>query len=344
MDCGDVTMMWALHGIPLVLQVALPLALLGWQAFHPEPSICRWLINTGVVILYLSAVAVAGLWLLVPWYTGIGFILTAAALGLWQVPTVRRLPWRGERPSWASIGARMAVAATAILALAVAAAGRQLPPGDVVDLEFPLRDGTYYVTGGGSTELVNPHVMTLASDRFRAYRGQSYGVDLVKLGALGSRATGFLPAEPVRYAVYGDAVYAPCSGVTVDAKDGFPDMPPPEPDRSQMAGNHVLLECSGVHVLLAHLQRGSVRLRVHQQVRVGTLIGVVGNSGNSNEPHLHIHAQRPATNAAERLSGEPLPVRFNGRFLVRNDRVRSVVRSAIRGEAGSGYARGSRQP
>ena len=35
------------------------------------------------------------------------------------------------------------------------------------------------------------------------------------------------------------------------------------------------------------------------------MIGLVGNSGNSNEPHLHVHAQRPAAAGHEPLSGDP---------------------------------------
>ena len=53
---------------------------------------------------------------------------------------------------------------------------------------------------------------------------------------------------------------------------------------------------------------------------VGDWVGAVGNSGNTDEPHLHIHAQQPAT-TREPMSGNPLPVSFSGRVLVRNDRV-----------------------
>ena len=53
----------------------------------------------------------------------------------------------------------------------------------------------------------------------------------------------------------------------------------------------------------------------------GAVIGLVGNSGNSHEPHLHVHAQRPAAAGEEPFSGDPLPMRFDGRYLVRNDRV-----------------------
>jgi hypothetical protein len=233
------------------------------------------------------------------------------------------LPWRAARPSWLSIVGRTSLALFTGAVLAIAAAGRQPPAGTVVDLEFPLRDGVYYVANGGSAELLNSHLMTLTADRFRAFRGQSYGVDVLKLGPFGLRAAGLLPRDPARYAIHGDRVFAACSGVVVRTEDGAPDMPPPQPDRTRMPGNHVLLDCDGVHVLLAHLKPGSVRVKKDQRVTTDTVVGLAGNSGNSNEPHLHIHAQRPATAAHEQLSGDPLPIRFEGQYLVRNDRVAS---------------------
>jgi hypothetical protein len=317
--------MLSIHGVPIALQFVLPVALLGWQAFGRDRSAAGWLVKSGVVLLYLTAVAVAGLWVLLPWQTPIVLIFILLAIALWQVRSVRRLPWQTHRPSRISSAARMALAALAVVVLAAAADARRLPPGPVVDLAFPLRGGTYYVAAGGGAELLNPHLMTLTADRFRAYRGQSYGVDLIKLGALGTRASGVLPSDPARYAIYGEAVYAPCSGVVVQTEDGFRDMPPPQPDRSHMAGNYVLLDCRGVHVLLGHLRPGSVRVRADHPVAIGTVVGLVGNSGNSNEPHLHVHAQRPAIAGHEPLSGDPLPVRFDGQFLVRNDQVRSQV-------------------
>ena len=52
----------------------------------------------------------------------------------------------------------------------------------------------------------------------------------------------------------------------------------------------------------------------------GDCLGAVGNSGNTGEPHLHVHAQRPGRAGAP-LSGDPLPVLFAGRFPVRGDRI-----------------------
>lgn len=50
----------------------------------------------------------------------------------------------------------------------------------------------------------------------------------------------------------------------------------------------------------------------------GQEIGEVGNSGASDEPHLHIHAQRPGTSGAP-ISGEWIPMSIDGRFLVRGN-------------------------
>lgn len=168
--------------------------------------------------------------------------------------------------------------------------------------------------------------MTL-EPRFHAFRGQSYGIDLVKLGPFGLRAAGALPAALDRYAIYGEPVYSPCDGTVVTAFDGAPDMTPPQPDRAHMAGNHALIDCAGVHVLVAHFRPGTVRVRAGEQIGTTTLVGLVGNSGNSNEPHLHVHAQRPAADISEPLSGDPLPVRFDARFIARNDRVVAAARS-----------------
>lgn len=48
----------------------------------------------------------------------------------------------------------------------------------------------------------------------------------------------------------------------------------------------------------------------HREVKQ---VGAVGNSGNTTEPHLHIHAEKDE---------EGIPIRFDGRFLVRNNLVR----------------------
>jgi murein DD-endopeptidase MepM/ murein hydrolase activator NlpD len=102
--------------------------------------------------------------------------------------------------------------------------------------------------------------------------------------------------------------------------DGLPDMQVPDVDSDHLAGNHVLLRCAQADVLLGHLQPASLRVRAGAMVAVGDWLGSVGNSGNTGEPHLHIHAQGRGTSDAP-LGGEPHPLLFNGRVPVRGDRI-----------------------
>jgi murein DD-endopeptidase MepM/ murein hydrolase activator NlpD len=131
-----------------------------------------------------------------------------------------------------------------------------------------------------------------------------------------------LPADLTRYTIFGDSIFSPCTGQVVATVDGVHEMTPPRMDRAHMAGNHVLIKCRDVWILLGHMKRGSVAVGREQQVATGDLLGRVGNTGNTNEPHLHIHAQTPGT-ASEPLSGNPLPIVFDGRFVVRNDLIRA---------------------
>jgi hypothetical protein len=311
--------------LPIVTQVLAPLALLAWQAFGRETTRAAWVLKTTSIAAYLIAIVLAGLWLVAPWPLSIVYLLIFFALIL---STAQRIPrttrWPGRFPQWIGLALRGAFAIASIGLLLYAMNGREPPSEEVVDLDFPLRNGAYMVVAGGSNELLSPHVQTLTGERLRDYRGQSYGIDIVEVNALGMRARGIAPRDPREYIIFGESVYAPCSGTVLRAENGFDDMPPLQPDRDHLAGNHVFLDCSGRRVLLAHLQKGTVRVHPGDRLATGTLLGQAGNSGNTGEPHLHVHAQRPSKGAAF-LSGDPLPIRFDKRFLARNDWVRRDV-------------------
>jgi murein DD-endopeptidase MepM/ murein hydrolase activator NlpD len=72
-----------------------------------------------------------------------------------------------------------------------------------------------------------------------------------------------------------------------------------------------------VDVLLAHLRQNSLTVAPGQVIAAGDLLGRVGNSGNTSEPHLHVHAIR--TGSGDMRDGEPVPFTFANRFLIRND-------------------------
>jgi murein DD-endopeptidase MepM/ murein hydrolase activator NlpD len=61
-------------------------------------------------------------------------------------------------------------------------------------------------------------------------------------------------------------------------------------------GNVVIIDHgNGDYSVSAHLKPGSITVKVGQKVAAGTVIGLVGSSGNSTEPHLHFQVcDRPS--------------------------------------------------
>lgn len=116
---------------------------------------------------------------------------------------------------------------------------------------------------------------------------------------------------------FGVPVVAPVSGVVRIAHDGEPDraVTPGRHEANYTAplGNHVAiaLDGGGAYVLVAHLKQGSVVVREGEHVSEGTPIGACGNSGNTSEPHVHIHAQRQDPLGRPLNFSEGLPLFFH---------------------------------
>jgi len=112
------------------------------------------------------------------------------------------------------------------------------------------------------------------------------------------------PISVTNTLAWSQPIFAPLDGVVAESHDGSPDRerinmiydlirllvsrPRPGSPFSAYGGNYVLLKCDGVHVLLAHLRCGSIRVKSTDIVRAGVQIGEVGNSGLSLQPHLHL--------------------------------------------------------
>lgn len=144
------------------------------------------------------------------------------------------------------------------------------------DLPF---HGEWWVAWGGRTLGENQHA---------SVRAQRFAQDLcmVKEGRTHSGDGKAL----TDYYCYGQPVLAPGAGVVVTAVDSFPDQAVGTKDPAHAAGNHVVIDHGHQEFsLLAHLQPRSVRVRVGQHVKTGEVVGLTGNSGNTSEPHLHVH-------------------------------------------------------
>jgi murein DD-endopeptidase MepM/ murein hydrolase activator NlpD len=177
-----------------------------------------------------------------------------------------------------------------------------------IDFRLPL-DGPVTVAWGGADARVNHHVINPE---------ERWGYDLlVTVGGLTHRGSTMALTD---YHVYDRPVHAPAAGRVVDVHDGDPDAPPARADRVRQGGNRVVLEvATGQYLFILHLRAGTIRVAPGDDVREGEIVGHVGNSGNSSEPHVHVHLQ----DTREPGRGEGIPLYFSHYVLLdRGQRIR----------------------
>jgi len=305
---------WAIVASAFIAHWLLPLSLLLRLWVERTTHMGSWLATIFFLGSYLVFLHVAGAW---SWFgfrfrTILPLVFVATAAGTWPgwYAAVNASPAGDSLPflQWGLGGV--------FLWLALRAWQGRRAPEFILALGFPLRGGTFVVGQGGASAVINHHY---------PHRSQRYALDILALGAGGTRARGLLPRAPKRYAVWGAEIVSPCDGTVVSAANDSTDWSPPERDPGNPPGNHVAIATENAVVYLAHMMKGSVRVRVGEQVQTGQLLGLVGNSGNTTEPHLHIHAE--SGRYSGRMSGGAgVPIRLGGRFLVRNDRVTAHVR------------------
>ena len=87
-------------------------------------------------------------------------------------------------------------------------------------------------------------------------------------------------------------------------------------DGKNPAGNHIVIEIAqGQYILLAHLRHKSIKVQEGQSVTCGQPLGLVGNSGNTSMPHLHMQIQTTPDIYSE--ENRTMPMRFVGSTRVR---------------------------
>ncbi|HEY2545108.1 MAG TPA: M23 family metallopeptidase [Candidatus Acidoferrum sp.] len=176
-----------------------------------------------------------------------------------------------------------------------------------VAITSPLR-GDHWLAGNGPSN-ASGHRRALVPIDGHAAIGQRFAIDWVKLRDDGKTFQGD-EKDNKNYLAYGNDALAVADGIVTETKDGIPENIPGANSRAvpitleTVGGNHVIIDIGGGHfAFYAHLQPGSLRVKLGDKVRRGQVVGLVGNSGNSTEPHLHFHIE----NGNSPLGAEGLP-------------------------------------
>ncbi|MBV8940242.1 MAG: M23 family metallopeptidase [Solirubrobacterales bacterium] len=140
---------------------------------------------------------------------------------------------------------------------------------------------------------------------------ERFAIDFVQVNPQGLLFSGPKTALS-SYPFFGADVLSATSGTVVGVVDNLPETTPGALPKgitaAQAGGDHVVVAVGGGrYAFYAHLQPGSIVVAPGQRVRVGQKLGLLGNSGNSDAPHLHFHIM----DGPSPLNSNGLPFRFS---------------------------------
>ena len=172
------------------------------------------------------------------------------------------------------------------------------------DLHFPLRGAWWAIQAADWSDRHKQEVFS-----------QTYALDFVKLGSDNNFFQGSGMALTDHYS-WEQPVYATAGGKVAYVCFDMPDLQPGAPpnprmfrdDPRRLLGNAVAIShANGEFSYFACLQQASIQVNEGEMIRRGTLIGRVGNSGNSPGPHLHFHLME----GPNPFIDQGLPVKFS---------------------------------
>jgi murein DD-endopeptidase MepM/ murein hydrolase activator NlpD len=151
-----------------------------------------------------------------------------------------------------------------------------VPEKNSTALSLPF-NGEWAVMWGGDTKELNPH---------HDIRSQRLALDFNSLMGFG-KSHDSAGRRNEDYFAFGKEILAPAPGRVVESIDGVHDNVPFFPNQYSALGNCVIIRHSpNEFSVLAHLKKGSVKVKSGDSVASGQIIGLCGNSGNSSEPQL----------------------------------------------------------
>jgi hypothetical protein len=187
---------------------------------------------------------------------------------------------------------------------------------DRLVITSPLEGSGWLAANGPSAESGHRRAMIPLNGSY--YIAQRFAIDWVKIDAHSRTFSGDSLKNSSYYA-YGNDALAVADGIVTEVKDSIPENVPGIYSRAvpitleTVGGNHVIIDLGGGrYAFYAHLQPGSIKVKLGDRVKRGQRLGLVGNSGNSTEPHLHFHV----SDASSPLGSEGIPYAFETLYVI----------------------------
>ncbi len=167
----------------------------------------------------------------------------------------------------------------------------------------------------GATGANSYHRRALMVEGGQAWLAQRYAIDFAQFHMVDGKAFTWKGPEDknANYFCYDQPIHSVAPGKVVQVMDGLPENVPHSGKLAidltwqNAGGNHVVVDIGyGLYAFYAHMRPGSLTVKEGDIVTAGQILGHVGNTGSSTEPHLHFHI----VDRANFLSGQGVPYEF----------------------------------
>jgi Peptidase family M23 len=159
----------------------------------------------------------------------------------------------------------------------------------------PPLEGSRWVDAIGCCSPPSVHRTATLPINGKIRASERFAIDFAQLTPDNKLYTG--PRDQLSsYAYVGSKVLSVADGRVVGLQDGRPDETPPTFPQGytllQQLGNFVVVDIGhGRFAFYAHFQPNTLKVKVGDKVRRGQVLALMGNSGNSDAPHLHFGIQ-----------------------------------------------------
>jgi len=152
---------------------------------------------------------------------------------------------------------------------------------------------------------MTPHRMALNPLNGQLWAAERFAIDYVQL-LPDLRLLNGDKAKLESYPGFGAEIHAVADGTVEAVVDGLPEQVagsnPTGLPLEQYPGNHIIEDLGdGNYAMYAHLKTGSIKVKAGDRLTSGQVIALLGNSGNTDGPHLHFQ-----------VMNTPDPLRSNG--------------------------------
>ncbi len=157
----------------------------------------------------------------------------------------------------------------------------------------PPLEGSGWLDGNSCCE-ITAHRTAVNPINGGLHAPERFAIDYVRIEDDGLFLHG--PADELAsYQYYGANILAVGDGPIVSMRWDLPEQPPGKDPTGltldEYGGNHIVQDLGGGHyAFYAHLQPGNAMgVEVGQVLKKGEVIALLGNTGNTDSPHLHFH-------------------------------------------------------